>query len=173
MRIRGAWSGDAARALTESSSVSRSTGDRFETIDNGTALGIVLKLRGDFAGAASAYRLAAVDPTGFSLACWSLANLETFRFTEVEISLMQQRERTASEAEDRYHLCFAIGKAFEDSGRYEENMDPELRPGLAIVSELGLSEQELDYETIIAVRRNRSARPAPAAWSGSASSTTR
>lgn len=85
------------------------------------SVGDALKTVGKTAEAIDSYRLAAVSPAGFGMACWSLANLKTFRFTEVEISLMQERERTATLPEDRYHLCFALGKALEDGGRFAES----------------------------------------------------
>lgn len=84
-------------------------------------VGDALKTLGKTQEAVDAYRLAAVDSATFGVACWSLANLKTFRFTDVEIALMQERERTANDDEGRYHLCFALGKAFEDCGRFAES----------------------------------------------------
>jgi len=44
-------------------------------------------------------------------------NLKTYRFLDEEITRMGAEER-ASETPliDRYHLCFALGKAYEDRG---------------------------------------------------------
>jgi len=55
-------------------------------------------------------------------AYWSMANLKTFRFTPAEIAAMDtQLSRTDIEDEDRFHLHFALGKAFEDAGEYEKS----------------------------------------------------
>jgi tetratricopeptide (TPR) repeat protein len=59
---------------------------------------------------------------GSGAAWWSLANLKTYRFTEDEIARMRRLEaKPAICLADRYHLCFALGKALEDQGRYEES----------------------------------------------------
>ena len=48
-------------------------------------------------------------------AYWSLANLKTFRFDEHDIAAMRaQLARDTLGFEDRVHLQFALGKAFED-----------------------------------------------------------
>jgi predicted Zn-dependent protease len=59
---------------------------------------------------------------GFGDAWWSLANLKIYRFNEGEIERMRAEE-SASDANrvDRYHLCFALGKAFEDRQEYAES----------------------------------------------------
>jgi tetratricopeptide (TPR) repeat protein len=55
-------------------------------------------------------------------AWWGLANLKTYRFADDEIARMRTVEATpATLLVDRYHLCFALGKALEDEGRYEES----------------------------------------------------
>ena len=55
-------------------------------------------------------------------AYWSLANLKTYRFTEEEIAQCAPKKRAAGTAlVDRYHLCFALGKALEDRGEYAES----------------------------------------------------
>jgi hypothetical protein len=55
-------------------------------------------------------------------AWWSLANLKTYRFAEDEIARMRTVEAApVTSLVDRYHLCFALGKALEDQGRYEES----------------------------------------------------
>jgi tetratricopeptide (TPR) repeat protein len=66
------------------------------------------------------YRAAAAARPGFGDAYWSLANLKTYRFTDAEIEAMRKHEALPDTAlEDRYHLCFALGKALEDRGDYE------------------------------------------------------
>lgn len=55
-------------------------------------------------------------------AYWSLANLKTFRFEDAEIDAMRrQLERSDLEYHDRLHFHFALGKALEDKGLYEES----------------------------------------------------
>jgi tetratricopeptide (TPR) repeat protein len=55
-------------------------------------------------------------------AFWSLANLKTYRFTDDEIAEMRQLiERPETATEDRFHLCFALGKALEDREKFEDS----------------------------------------------------
>ncbi|MEP6883715.1 MAG: sulfotransferase [Gammaproteobacteria bacterium] len=78
-----------------------------------------LKSMGRQAEAIDAYREAAAVRLNFGDAYWSLANLKTYRFTDDEISRMRVQEAAETTPEvDRYHLCFALGKAFEDRGDY-------------------------------------------------------
>jgi len=66
-----------------------------------------------------AYRAAAAARPSFGDAYWSLANLKTYRFTDLEITHMREEESAPGvAAPDRYHLCFALGKALEDRGQY-------------------------------------------------------
>jgi tetratricopeptide (TPR) repeat protein len=68
-----------------------------------------------------AYRAAAARED-FGDAYWSLANLKTYRFTDDEIGRMRAAESAPDTARvDRYHLCFALGKALEDRGEYAES----------------------------------------------------
>ena len=79
-----------------------------------------LKTLGDTAAAVAEYRAAADARPGYGEAYWSLANLKTYRFTEEEIARMHAAEASpATTAVDRYHLCFALGKALEDREEYE------------------------------------------------------
>ena len=80
-----------------------------------------LKTLGRQTEAIEEYRAAARARPGFGDAYWSLANLKTYRFTDAELERMRAAERAAStSAADRYHLCFALGKAAEDRGDYAE-----------------------------------------------------
>ena len=66
-----------------------------------------------------AYRAAAAARPNFGDSYWSLANLKTYRFSEAEIASMRDRESAAGVTlVDRYHLCFALGKALEDREEY-------------------------------------------------------
>jgi predicted Zn-dependent protease len=81
-----------------------------------------LKTLGRQPEAVEAYRAAANARPDFGDAYWSLANLKTYRFTEGEIAAMREQEAAPRIArEDRYHLCFALGKALEDLGQFEES----------------------------------------------------
>ena len=60
------------------------------------AIGEALKTTGETGQAAAAYQLAARAGPGFGAACWSLANLKTYRFTPTEIDRMVRMETSAS-----------------------------------------------------------------------------
>ena len=69
----------------------------------------------------SYHRAAACRPE-FGDAYWSLANLKTYRFTDEELARMRAAESAAATGTaDRWHLCFALGKALEDRGEYQES----------------------------------------------------
>ncbi len=81
-----------------------------------------LKTLGRQQEAIEAYRASAAARADFGDAYWSLANLKTYRFTEEEIARMESVEAAPiTRLVDRYHLCFALGKAYEDRGRYDES----------------------------------------------------
>ena len=70
----------------------------------------------------AAYRQTIDLNPGFGDAYWSLANLKTFRFEDVELEVMREEiKKTDSRSKDHFHLCFALGKALEDRNRYEES----------------------------------------------------
>ena len=81
-----------------------------------------LKALGRQPEAIDAYRAAAAARPRYGDAYWSLANLKTYRFPEDEISRMRADEAAdGTSLVDRFHLCFALGKAFEDRGDYAES----------------------------------------------------
>ncbi len=81
-----------------------------------------LKTLGRSAEAIAEYRLAASERPGYGDAYWSLANLKTYRFEEPELAAMRSAESVPSIATvDRYHLCFALGKAYEDRQQFAES----------------------------------------------------
>ncbi|MDB5739173.1 MAG: sulfotransferase [Alphaproteobacteria bacterium] len=83
-------------------------------------LGHVLKTVGQVPQAITAYRAAAAARPQFGDAWWSLANLKTYRFADDELARMQAEEAAPGiVADDRIHLCFALGKALEDCGDTE------------------------------------------------------
>jgi len=83
------------------------------------SLGHALKTRGEQAEAIAAYRATTSLRAKFGEAYWSLANLKTYRFADDELAGMRRDEADpTTQPVDRYHLCFALGKALEDRGDY-------------------------------------------------------
>ena len=83
-----------------------------------------LKTIGRRAEAIESYRTAAAIRSNYGDAYWSLANLKTYWFSDEEISRMRVEESAGStDLSDRYHLCFALGKALEDRGDYEASFE--------------------------------------------------
>ena len=86
--------------------------------------GHALKTVGRQDDAIAAYRRAYTVRPDYGDAYWSLANLKTYRFTDEEIIQMREREAMSATAlADRYHLCFALGKALEDRADYAPSFD--------------------------------------------------
>ncbi len=79
-----------------------------------------LKTLGQQENAIAAYRAAILMRPRYGEAYWSLANLKTYRFTDDELSDMAASESSSEcTPTDRYHLSFALGKAYEDIGHFE------------------------------------------------------
>lgn len=77
--------------------------------------GHMLKTVGRQADGIAAYRRAIALMPALGEAWWSLANLKTIRFDDADIAAMEAALADDSIAvEDRFHLDFALGKAFED-----------------------------------------------------------
>jgi tetratricopeptide (TPR) repeat protein len=86
------------------------------------SIGHALKTLGQTQDAIESYRAARAVRPQCGEAYWSLANLKTYRFTGAEIADMRAAEAAADiQPADRYHLCFALGKAIEDLGEYSES----------------------------------------------------
>jgi len=84
--------------------------------------GHALKTKGDRDGAVLAYQAARHIRPQFGDAWWSLANLKTYSFDASELDQMRALEAdSVLPPVDRYHLCFALGKALEDAGDYAES----------------------------------------------------
>jgi tetratricopeptide (TPR) repeat protein len=80
------------------------------------------KTLGNQQAAIDSYRTAALCRPDFGDAYWSLANLKTYRFEAAEIASMRSAEAAAATPlVDRYHLCFALGKALEDRAEHAES----------------------------------------------------
>ncbi len=85
------------------------------------SIGHALKTLGQTQDAIESYRAATAVRPQYGEAYWSLANLKTYRFTDAEIAGMRACEAANVQPADRYHLCFALGKALEDRGEYAES----------------------------------------------------
>ena len=83
-----------------------------------------LKTLGRRDEAIAEYHAAAAARAGYGDAWWSLANLKTYRFEDAELQQIRAAESAASTpVVDRYHLCFALGKALEDRQQYAESFE--------------------------------------------------
>jgi hypothetical protein len=81
-----------------------------------------LKTLGRQPAAIDEYDTALAIREDFGEAWFSLANLKTYRFSEAQIGRMRAAEANSTTAAvDRYHLCFALGKALEDEHEYSES----------------------------------------------------
>jgi tetratricopeptide (TPR) repeat protein len=80
--------------------------------------GHALKTAGRQGDSVAAYRRSLALTPNLGEAYWSLANLKTFAL-EGDVAAMQgQLERPGLSDDDRLHLHYALGKAFEDAGDY-------------------------------------------------------
>jgi tetratricopeptide (TPR) repeat protein len=86
------------------------------------ALGHSLRSLGRQNEAIASYRKAMAIRPSFGDAHWSLANLKTFDFSQEEILHMHAQESVPDiHLVDRYHLCFALGKAYEDQKKFQKS----------------------------------------------------
>ena len=83
--------------------------------------GHLLKTIGRLDECVAAYRKAIDLNPSLGDAWWSMANLKTVRFDEADIGLMEHALGNADLKDgDRFHIEFALGKAFHDLGRNDE-----------------------------------------------------
>ena len=84
------------------------------------SLAHALKTVGERDESVREYRRATELRASFGDAWWSLANLKTYRFSDHEIERMRDAEAASNtKLVDRYHLCFALGKAHEDRCEFD------------------------------------------------------
>lgn len=84
-----------------------------------TSRGHALKTSGRADEAVDSYQRAYRVQPDYGDAYWSLANLKTYQFTDFELDQMLSHEALKDTTpENKLHLCFALGKAFEDRGEY-------------------------------------------------------
>jgi tetratricopeptide (TPR) repeat protein len=105
----------------------------------------VLKTLGRQQQAIESYRAAAAARPSFGDAYWSLANLKTYRFSDGEIGRMRAHEAASGTSlVDRYHLCFALGKALEDRADYAESFTYYERGNASKRREISYSAESLE-----------------------------
>jgi tetratricopeptide (TPR) repeat protein len=81
-----------------------------------------LRAKGHQTDAIQGYRAAIAAWPESGEAWWGLANFKTYRFSFDDIARMRLAEAApATSLVDRYHLCFALGKALEDQNDYAES----------------------------------------------------
>ena len=84
--------------------------------------GHALKTVGRQADCVAAYRRAVAISPQLGEAWWSLANLKTWSFAPEDVEAMRgQLARPDLSDEDRLHLEYALGKAAEDAGAWDES----------------------------------------------------
>ena len=115
--------GDHARAITLYQDLLRDAPPRSpDAAELHLSMAHSLKTLGRQPDAIGEYRAATRERPDFGDAYWSLANLKTYRFMDAELESMRMAEAApATGLVDRYHLCFALGKAYEDRGDYAES----------------------------------------------------
>jgi tetratricopeptide (TPR) repeat protein len=86
--------------------------------------GHVLKTEGRQAECVDAYRKSIGCDPAFGEAYWSLANLKTFRFTDADLAAMHRQLGDGEPSdENRIHLYFALGKAYEDRNDFAKSFE--------------------------------------------------
>jgi tetratricopeptide (TPR) repeat protein len=114
--------GDHARALALYRELVVDAAPAVQTSELHLSIAHSLKALGRQQESIDAYHAAAAARPNYGDAYWSLANLKTYRFSDDEIAHMRAEEGEAATAlVDRYHLCFALGKALEDRGEFAES----------------------------------------------------
>jgi tetratricopeptide (TPR) repeat protein len=84
--------------------------------------GHTLKTVGRLDESIEAYRKCIHQSPEVGEAYWSLANLKTFRFSDEDIGNMRKQVTAeGGDASDQSHLGFALGKALEDRGEFDES----------------------------------------------------
>jgi tetratricopeptide (TPR) repeat protein len=105
--------------------------------------GHILKTVGEQAKSIDAYRHAiGLRPT-LGECWWSLANLKTIRFDDADVEAMCDALDVGDLApEDRFHLHFALGKAFEDREDFERSFAHYAEGNR-------LRRQQVDYDPVV------------------------
>lgn len=111
---------------------------------NWMSYGHALKTVGRTQDAIDAYRRSIALKPSLGEAWWSLANLKTFRYSDEDIAVMEREYARADISdEDRVHLAFALGKAFEDKGDYARSFAHYDRANTLRQAQIGYDEDEM------------------------------
>ncbi|MFK7865433.1 MAG: sulfotransferase [Pseudohongiellaceae bacterium] len=87
-----------------------------------TSKGHALKTKGDTDNAIQSYKDAIAAHPRHGEAFFSLANLKTYRFSDDEMEHMLQLQADPNLSfMEKVHVCFALGKAFEDQGEIPQS----------------------------------------------------
>lgn len=107
-----------------------------------------LKTMGESEQALDSYRAAATLRPSYGEAYWSFANLKRYHFSDQEINRMRGEESAPRiSLADRYHLCFALGKALEDRAEYAESFRYYARGNELKKSETRYKPGSIEYNT--------------------------
>ncbi|HLY05660.1 MAG TPA: sulfotransferase [Rhizomicrobium sp.] len=113
--------GEYAKAVEE---YERLLGDQPAQPKAWMSYGHALKALGRRSDCTAAYRKSVALLPSLGEAWWSLANLKTRVFDPADIAAMKaQLARPDLNDEDRWHLHFALGKAFEDDANYPHSFE--------------------------------------------------
>ena len=83
--------------------------------------GHIFNSSGDRAAAIDAFKASSAIKVDHGDAYWSLANTKSYRFDEAQIQQMRELEERQDIGElDQIQICFALGKAYEDAGQFED-----------------------------------------------------
>ena len=84
--------------------------------------GHALKTIGNIKEAIESYRKAYMAKNDYGDAYWSMANLKTYMFTAHEVELMITQEgKESTSIINKIHLCFALGKHYEDIKNFKSS----------------------------------------------------
>lgn len=87
-------------------------------------LGHAHKTAGNYDLAVAAYQQAYNQKSDYGDAYWSLANIKTYQFSDDELAQMQQvLSQEGVNVDDRVHINFSLGKAFEDRKEFSRAFD--------------------------------------------------
>ena len=85
-----------------------------------TSKGHAYKTKGQYELAVDSYRDAISNQPHYGEAYYSLANLKVYTFDDDEIRSLHEQESNQNLSHiDRIHVCFALGKAYEDKRDFE------------------------------------------------------
>jgi len=110
----------------------RAVGLAPDNMDARALLGDMLRMGGDVQESASHYRQVLSERPWAGMAWWGLADLRTGALTGEDVDRMRSALRdTRASDDDRIAIGFALAKALDEQGRYEESLD-ELKRANAI-----------------------------------------